>query len=229
MKALIKSRSLEHWMSLALRDLDIMIVNTNKYGSPITKYRGLYFYFDFLTQFPISAVYEDYEFEDIGPEDIVVDLGAHIGAFSLPASCRAKKVYAIEPIFHRQLQANVSLNGIANIAVLNLAIGVPTDCQVISFLGFSNACRTISFEDLKGKVGKIDFIKIDCEGCEWTIKPEELDGIRAIEIEFHFLTKEQRELAQLGKWRDWLKGRYTYKERRADSGKLLWLHARRLE
>ena len=33
--------------------------------------------------------------------------------------------------------------------------------------------------------GPCDFLKIDCEGCEWYINSGELDGFRRIECEVH--------------------------------------------
>jgi len=33
--------------------------------------------------------------------------------------------------------------------------------------------------------GHVDFLKMDCEGAEWCITPDELKGIRRIEAEIH--------------------------------------------
>jgi hypothetical protein len=69
----------------------------------------------------ISQVAHDYLFDDIKDTDVVLDIGAHIGAFSLPASRKAKQVYALEPLFCNLLRANIELNGIKNRFFLKLS------------------------------------------------------------------------------------------------------------
>lgn len=55
---------------------------------------------------------------------IVVDLGAHVGLFSLATSVYAKRVLAIEahPVNYRILEINKIINNVDNITALNKAI-----------------------------------------------------------------------------------------------------------
>ena len=39
--------------------------------------------------------------------------------------------------------------------------------------------------EFAGMIGGCDFLKCDCEGAEWSIRPEDLDGVRRIEMELH--------------------------------------------
>jgi len=61
---------------------------------------------------------------DVRPGDIVVDVGAHIGRYTLIGARYASKVIAIEPDPRNfyTLQRNVGLNGFSNVVAFNLAI-----------------------------------------------------------------------------------------------------------
>jgi 2-polyprenyl-3-methyl-5-hydroxy-6-metoxy-1,4-benzoquinol methylase len=52
----------------------------------------------------VLQVRGDYRFDDIREDDIVIDIGANIGAFSIPASRVSKHVYAVEPITVEELK-----------------------------------------------------------------------------------------------------------------------------
>ena len=43
----------------------------------------------------------------------------------------------------------------------------------------------MTLTEIKNICGGCDFLKINCEGAEWGIKPEELKGIRRIEMMVH--------------------------------------------
>lgn len=133
----------------------------------------------------IDDVFRDYRFNDIQKDDIVLDIGANVGAFSLFVSRMVEHVYAVEPMLTDVLKENVVLNGRNNITVLNEALG--RGMVEIPWEG----CRTrhIVGKSLSELIficgGDVDFLKMDCEGGEWCIKPMELDGIRRIEAEVH--------------------------------------------
>lgn len=148
----------------------------NKYGATFVTHPG---------NVTIDDVFTDYRFNDIQKDDIVLDIGANIGAFSLFVSRMVKQVYAVEPMLSDVLKQNVSLNGRNNITVLNKALG--EGIVEISWEGCKN--RHIIGKSLSELIficgGRVDFLKCDCEGGEWCIKAEELGGIRRIEMEVH--------------------------------------------
>ena len=133
----------------------------------------------------IRAVYDDYRFDDILKTDVVLDIGANIGAFSLMAARKAQKVIAIEPLFFGELKENIELNNIINIETYNLGLG-----SGVLDVFYENKSKEINCKSLSAIIndycdGHVDFLKCDCEGGEWSILPEELIGIRRIEIEVH--------------------------------------------
>jgi len=86
-----------------------------------------------------------------------------------------------------ELRRNISLNS-RNIQVIEAALG---DGEVIEakWKYHRKSIRAMTLSDIKSFCGGCDFLKIDCEGNEWLVKPEELDGIRRIEMEVHKVGK----------------------------------------
>jgi len=124
-------------------------------------------------------------FEGIRDTDVVVDIGANIGAMTIPYAKVAKKVYAVEPLYYNELEDNIELNGLTNVEVLRCGIGEGGGME-IEFDGRKKEVTLMTFAGLKRKIGmQIDFLKIDGEGCEWDIKPSEFKGAREIRMEFH--------------------------------------------
>jgi len=132
----------------------------------------------------INAVTTDYRFSDIKKSDVCLDIGANIGAFSILASKAAKHVYAVEPLFVDILRANIKINGISNIDVLEVAVG-DGDEESVNFSGRTKRITHIPLSDILGDIGHCDFLKIDCEGCEWTLDYKDLENFRRIEGELH--------------------------------------------
>ena len=121
-------------------------------------------------------------------DHIVIDVGAHIGTFSLLASARVPrgKVYAIEACEDtcNFLKINVALNGAANVSVHHLAI---TDARGTSTLYYDagnwgnsvvaplsagsetvESCSLTDFMDDNG-IQHCNFMKLNCEGAEFPI------------------------------------------------------------
>lgn len=124
-------------------------------------------------------------FGKIRSTDVVVDVGANIGAISIPLAKVAKEVYAVEPLFIEELKDNIELNGLSNIEIIPFGIG-KEGTKIIKFGPKCATATIITFGELKRRIGEqIDFLKMDGEGCEWEMEPSELKGIRELRMEFH--------------------------------------------
>lgn len=139
--------------------------------------------------------------------DTVIDIGAHIGIFSLYAASKVKKVYAFEPVqanFHL-LQENVKMNHCDNVVAVRAAVSdtIGTKNIFVSTSSVSHSLHiqeagaaqelvpTISLEGIlrQHNITAIDFLKMDCEGAEYDIlfncPPEILGKINRISMECH--------------------------------------------
>ena len=146
-------------------------------------------------------------FEGVRPDDIVLDIGANIGAIAIPLAFKAEKVYAVEPLWWDELERNTDLNGVDNIEVLRCGIGKDFSSEQIEFSSKKELITLVPLASLLNKIGKVDFLKIDCEGYEWFIKPWEVFGIRELRIEFHVRRGHRKGDTQgLGMWLHMLKG-----------------------
>ena len=133
----------------------------------------------------IEQVETEYCFDDLRSSDIILDIGANIGVFSLKVRNKVKSVYAVEPIFIDAIKKNIVLNNATNIEVFPLALGNGENILI----EYGEAQNTVLSKSLSELIqmcgGTVDFLKCDCEGGEWCIKPVELKGIRRIEGELH--------------------------------------------
>lgn len=133
-------------------------------------------------------------YQRIKKGDIVIDIGAFIGDFSIKAANQGAKVYAYEPCKETFviLKKNISINNLENkIFPFNLGIDkkkgkdkltIREDAGVNSMIGGDIlACRSktigseiiklITFEQMmkSNKLKGCDFLKIDTEGTEYGI------------------------------------------------------------
>lgn len=139
-----------------------------------------------------QAIYE-YDYSDIRPTDIVLDIGAAVGGFSLLASKMCEKVYAIEPLFCDELNKNKWLNNSMNVEILAYALSDVTEKEIVKFEGREMVVESKTFIQLLDIVGgHVDFLKCDCEGAEWYLQPSDFDGIRRVEMEVHSHPKKQK-------------------------------------
>ncbi len=200
--AIFKARSFQWAASLILRKQNILTISLDKVEPFTITYKGNTFNTDILNYTSIFSVYKDYPFDKISKEDIVLDLGANIGAFSIPASRLCKKVYSVEPIFADTIKDNIKLNNISNIEVLELGVGKEGK-ESFEFMGVTRTIDSLPFKSIKSNIGKIDYLKIDIEGNEWTIEPEDFIDIRVITGEGHIFTKREKRLCNWSKWKSW--------------------------
>jgi Met-10+ like-protein len=125
----------------------------------------------------------EYRFDDIRPEDIVIDIGANVGAFCIRAAQISDKVLAVEPVTWEILEENIMLNQVP-VKIVRGALGDGSAAE-ISWDGVRVSVPSYTLRQLIGLSCGCDFLKCDCEGAEWLIRPEELGGIRRIEMELH--------------------------------------------
>jgi len=135
--------------------------------------------------------------------DIIIDIGAHVGFFAIPISSMVKQVIAFEPApaNYELLQRNIAKNNIKNILALNTAVdarkgiielrlgirGTTGHSVVVNKKG--GVRTTVNCTNLSNivKVYNPTVLKIDCEGSEWNILTDEnlLKNIKIIIAELH--------------------------------------------
>ena len=148
---------------------------------------------------------------DIGEADVVIDIGANIGMFSLLAARYAAngKVFAFEPNFenYRLLESNIELNQSTNVIAKRAAVSgengqVKLYCS--SQGGFHSVLEdrmtdseqfeivdAVSLANIfeEHKIERCNFLKLDCEGAEYEIlynlPREYFERIDKIVMEYH--------------------------------------------
>ena len=136
-----------------------------------------------------TGVLEDYQMLSsfkIKPGDIVFDIGAHIGSFSVYAANKGAKVYAFEPNKenYQRLLENIQMNGYQNmIKVYNHGIYNKEGEVGFSIHGQNSGGHSVDggpeiirvrrIEDIiaEENIEMINLIKIDVEGSEYEIFP----------------------------------------------------------
>jgi FkbM family methyltransferase len=144
----------------------------------------------------------------IGEEEIVVDIGAHIGAFTLLAASQARKghIFSYEPFpeSYALLQENIVINDFHNIETRMLGVsGRRCKKRLNIFKGRSSCnsiykegpdslemeCITLADIFRENRLDRCGFLKIDCEGAEYGIlmgsDPSTLARIDRIALEYH--------------------------------------------
>jgi len=143
-------------------------------------------------------------------DDVVVDIGANIGVFTVYAATKMHStVYAIEPFPSNFacLEQNIRINRLSNVIPLRFAVSDKSGTAQFLVSGASQHHRLNSFApDITEKcievpsitlqdfmdrqqIKQIDFLKMDCEGAEEAIllsTPKEyLQRVRKVVMEFH--------------------------------------------
>ncbi|MFA5221837.1 MAG: FkbM family methyltransferase [Methanoregula sp.] len=106
-----------------------------------------------------------------------------MGAFCIRAARYTPHVVAIEPVTTGLLAENIRLNDVP-VRVIEGALGTGSPTEICW-----DDCRRMvpsyTLSRIIALCGGCDFLKCDCEGAEWLINPEDLNGIRRIEMELH--------------------------------------------
>jgi len=144
-------------------------------------------------------------FRNMRETDIGVDIGANMGAITIPMAKKIKWVYAVEPLFGGILKANLELNCLSNVTVLECGIGSSAGVARVEFGPRQGEMKVHTFEALKRYVGRIDWLKIDGEGCEWDIPIGLVRDTRELRIEFHIRRgKGKQDYNRYEEWVDFL-------------------------
>lgn len=138
----------------------------------------------------MKRIYTYEDFVSVNNDDIVVDVGAYVGGFSVFASRKAGRVISIEPNFKVDKSLGITVEGIDNIKCVPKAAWHCSDTLEInkSFMSNENSILKVDHKSTKEtfrveadtvpnivrEIGfsHIDYLKIEAEGVE----PEILEG-----------------------------------------------------
>lgn len=180
---LLRFKSFQTYINDRYNKNGYMNINERLLENAYYSYKGFDFNINDQTD-TIFDVFEHYDSSDIKPDDIVLDIGANVGGFTMLAAKKAQHVYSVEPLFHNIIRKNLVKNNINNVDVLEIGLG--KDTLKIRYGKLYKAVKCYLLPEIINFCGgHVDFLKIDCEGGEWNIQPQELDGIRRIEGEIH--------------------------------------------
>lgn len=144
------------------------------------------------------VVGDEYHCPGFQAEDVVLDIGGHIGSFSWLAHRRgSRNVYAFEPNtwHHEALVQNVE--GLDGVTVANAAMVRSDDARALRYAyakdtwtvlrGHGDEVESFSLDEVIGAVGPVRFLKIDVEGSEFPIlyTCTKLDQIQQMAGEYH--------------------------------------------
>jgi FkbM family methyltransferase len=148
----------------------------------------------------------------IAPGQAVVDIGAHVGLFSLWIGSRfpRARIIAVEPspVLANFLRRNLATSGLAETVVVESACGAEAGTAFLYSRGaemmntmYPSAGRAISARGVPVQVTTLDelfarhdvrscaLLKLDCEGAEYGIvlgaAPETLRRVRSVVMEYH--------------------------------------------
>jgi FkbM family methyltransferase len=140
-------------------------------------------------------------------DDIVIDVGAHIGTFAMLVAPRVRRVYAIEASEEAcdYLRVNCLLNGLRNVDVSRLALGGTSGMTRLYRSPVGNWGNTIMRKESRlaepvrictltdfmrdHGIRRCDLLRMNCEGAEFptllATAPEVLTTIRHMLVLYH--------------------------------------------
>jgi hypothetical protein len=179
---------IQEWINHHYKDDRVLLIEKDQIDSIVTKDGYTYR----VPDYPhcITYIRWRYKYDDIRYNDRVIDLGANVGGFAIPSSRLTRlPIIALEPLLYEELVCNLRLNSV-NVYPVEGCIS-KKDTDTISWRGFTKDVRGYTLTQIMDKSGGCDFLKMEIEGGEWSIDPEELDGIRRIEGQLHDVHKHR--------------------------------------
>lgn len=153
-----------------------------------------------------SPMWKAKEIKPVSDKDLVLDVGAHVGFFTVPISSQVSHVVALEPApaNFQLLKQNIARNGVGNVTAIHSAMS-KVDGVVELNLGVSGTTgHSVTSKKRSGLHAPVQsmslgaavqqwapsVLKLDCEGAEWEILSNArwLTGIRIIIAELHKVT-----------------------------------------
>lgn len=156
------------------------------------------------------------------PSDTVIDVGAHIGAFSLIASKKihGSKIYALEPCLasYELLERNIAINSKANITPFNIALHERKGhtklyhdtitgnwghsiTKQLSDKSEVVKCDTLGNFIFENKINSCELLKLNCEGAEFGILlstgTSVLKKVKVIIVLYHLDLQDKYKLEDL--------------------------------
>ena len=123
----------------------------------------------------VNRVYE--KIREVKEGDIVFDIGANVGAFTKSIiDKKPSHVYCVEPSDSMVRSLTKNLIG-CPVTIIDKAVSDDVGTQTVSegihiYHNSTDQFQTITFEELVKNVDHIDFLKIDCEGGEYSVFTE---------------------------------------------------------
>jgi len=204
-----KKWSLKIWLSFWFSNKQSLV--------PIGKYRFFLRSKNFFIKLSdLSMILEILHFNEYGQAkikegDTVIDIGAHIGTFSVMASSKVAKknasgkVYSFEPFksTFNVLKKNKEINNRKNLNIINKAVSdtvgsvefyvndinyAENSLNKISNKSISVKTTTLDSFFSEKKIKRCNLLKIDCEGAEYAILTSSKKAIKKIDqiiLEYH--------------------------------------------
>lgn len=147
-----------------------------------------------------DSVYDAFE---IKKDDVVVDIGAHIGSFTIKAAGKCKRVVSFEPFSETFEVLKSNAGDLSNVSINNVGIAGesketemylsednPAENSITRKVGRSVVVRLLSLKEAfsLNDLTQVDLLKVDCEGAEFEIlmnAGSELNKINKIVMEVH--------------------------------------------
>jgi len=156
---------------------------------------------------------------EIASADKIIDIGAHIGGFSIYAAVNGQAVFSYEPDTRNiaKLRENIKINNLKNVFYFEKAVNATG--ERVTFYFSQNSSENSLFETNKGlphtevegitlkeifeanSIEKCNFLKLDCEGAEYEIllslPAEYYSKIDKIALEYHDHLYDKKSLKDL--------------------------------
>ena len=200
---------------------------------------------DSYDEYVIRECYSPMYFKDYmnyNKDDIVLDVGANIGAYSTRVSKLVKEVYSFEPLKENYdlAQKNLDRNNATNVKLFNHAL-IGTDDDEINFypskgknLGSHTmlptrgrgviSVKARKFSDVLSET-KATKIKMDIEGAEWNILSEDdidWSTVDSLVMEWHHKSFNKTRVEKHLWVMDYLKQNFKFVETNLDLSKNTW-------